>query len=266
MSQFQCTYADIEKGICYFLTTRKNQAFTSDEIFASLLTEKICPELNSKQYSVDFSDEFISKCNNASLKFSKIKRLGQYYVFSTENQIDLNLVKDIVDNPQNYPTVTFDSIYAEGETILHILCANGLSDKLYTISQSFNIDPHLKNENGQTLFDVVPNTKEGHQTYKVLFNIFLSQEIARNETKLNVVKESNANLTKKNGELANVNSEMMLTNRKLVSQNTQLVTTTENLKYINRQLKRIVFLQAFILVGMLSYICINFVLPFSKRI
>jgi hypothetical protein len=253
--QYQCSYSDIEKGICYFLTTNPNQKFTASEILNMMIAEKICPELNSKVYNSVYGLEFEDKCNNASKLFTKIKKMGSYYSFSTENPIDLEVVKAIVLSPSDYPTVSFDSTYAEGETVLHILCKNGLHQYVSTVAQSFNIDPHMRNEAGQTLFDVIPPTQDGHQTFKVLFNIFLTQEVVRTEAKLSAVKESNMALTKKNGELATINSEMLLTNRTLVIQNDTLVKSFAKTKGEISSLRKISLLKTILIVALVAYIC-----------
>lgn len=253
--QYQCSYSDIEKGICYFLTANPNQKFTSNEILTRMLTNKICPELNSKVNNNSYKLEFDEKCSNASRLFSKVKRSGNYYSFSTENPIDLEIVKAIALSPSDYPTISFDSVYAEGETILHILCLNGLYHYVETISQSFNINPHMKNEAGQTLFDVIPSTHDGHQTFKTLFNIFLTQEVVRTESRLNAVKESNMALTKKNGELATINSEMLLTNRKLVGQNDSLVQTFSKLKNETTSLRNTSLFKTVLIMALVAYIC-----------
>lgn len=253
--QYQCSYSDIEKGICYFLTTNSNQKFSSSEILTRMLTDKICPELNSRVNNIQYKLEFDEKCNNASRLFSKIKRTGNYYSFSTENPIDLEIVKAIALSPSDYPTISFDSVYAEGETILHILCLNGLYHYIDTVSQSFQINPHMKNEAGQTLFDVVPSTQDGHQTFKTLFNIFLTQEVVRTESRLNTVKESNMALTKKNGELATINSEMLLTNRKLVTQNEAILKECVTLRSTSRSARLMSFFKTVFIVALVSYIC-----------
>lgn len=253
--QYQCSYGDIEKGICYFLTTNANQKFTSNEILSGILTEKICPELNSRVHNTQYKFEFNEKCNDASRLFSKIKRSGDYYSFSTKTPIDLEIVRAIALSPSDYPTISFDSVYAEGETILHILCSNGLYNHVDVISQSFNINPHMKNEAGQTLFDVIPFTEDGHQTFKTLFNIFLTQEIVRTESRLNAVKESNMALTKKNRELATINSEMLLTNRTLVLHNETHVLECMTLRSTLRSIKLMSFLKAVFIVILMSYIC-----------
>lgn len=249
--QYQCSYSDIEKGICYFLTTNANQKFTPNEILTGLLTEKICTTLNSKYLDTSYIFEFEEKCYNASKLFSKLKKSGNYYSFSTKAPIDLEIVKAIALSPSDYPTISFDSIYAEGETILHILCANGLYEYINTISESFNINPHMKNESGQTLFDVIPNTQEGYQTFKCLFNSFLTQEVVRTESRLNAVKESNMALTKKNGELALINSEMLLTNRKLVVQN---ATILRDSVMIRSRAGIVSWLQTVLIAILISYI------------
>lgn len=255
--QYKCSYDDIEKGICYFLTTKINQKFTSSEILTNIVNEKICPEINSKFFgrSFGFVTEFEDKCDNALKLFPKIKKFGTYYSFSTENPINIELIKAIVTRPSDYPTVGFDTVYAEGQTILHILCSNGLYKYVDTISQSYNINPHMRNEGGQTLFDVIPLTSDGHETFKTLFNIFLTQEVVRTESRLNTIKESNMALTKKNGELVLINSEMLLTNRTLVTQNETLIQSVEKLKSESKSFAFNSFLKSFFIAILIAYIC-----------
>lgn len=234
--QYQVPYAEIEKGICYFLTTKTDKGFTANEILAGILKENICPELNSKINRFGFNTEFSEHVENTSMTLSKIKRIGNQYMFSTKT-INLDDVKAIILQPSDYPSVSFDGIYADGQTILHILCINGLYQYIEIVSQVISIDPHMRNEAGQTLFDVVPQTGDGHQTFRTLFNIFLTQDMLRTESKMKLVNDSNSALTKKNGELVLVNSELLITNKKVMSQNDalmkELVKYKQNIKSKN---------------------------------
>lgn len=256
-SQYQVSYSEIEKGICYYLTTTANKGFTSIEILNNMLSENICPELNSKIFMAGFKLEFQNKCNDTSKKFPKIKKNGDYYTFSTEKPIDLELIKEIASSPLNYPTVEFDKTYADGQTILHILSANGLYQYIEIVSNFAVIDPHMKNDNGQTLFDVIPSTPNGHQTFKTLFNIFLTQEHKRTEFKLKSMKEDNANLMKKNEELISINFEMLLTNKKLIEENERFSKEITDLKSILKCKNWSSLFETSLIVLLLAYIIYN---------
>jgi hypothetical protein len=261
MSQYQCSYSEIEKGICYFLSVRKNQRFTSDEILTGMLDEKICPELNPKIYMSSFHVDFENKCNNAAKVIEKVKHIGSYYTFSTDNLVDMELIKRIVASPSDYPTVTFDSIYADGQTILHIICSMGQYQLLETIANAYTVNVHLRNEHGQTLFDVVPETADGHKMFKVLFNIFLIQERVRTESQISTVKDanlrladSNSRLADKNNELIRVNTEMLKTNKDLVSKNLAVALKVGQAQKYLRTLYFLMFLQTLFTGVMLAYI------------
>lgn len=194
--QYQCSYDDIEKGICYFLSTNPDKAFTSKEIMKSMLDEKICSGL---VYYVDdnFDAVFEAKCKNASKSFPKIKIIKNTFVFSTSNTINLESIKHIALNSHDFPEISFNDIYMEGQTFFHILASNALHEHLLHLSQNVTIDPHIKNDANQTLFDVIPLSQEGHATFKVLFNIFLSQHTQQ----LKTMKEMNKLMTKTNDSL-----------------------------------------------------------------
>lgn len=238
--QYQCTYNEIEKGICYALTTKPNTKFTSSEILNIIIENKICPELCNKYHTREFQTEFEEKCNNASKKSQKLKKNGNCYYFSTKDPIDIEFLKTVVMSPNNYPTIKFDSDYEEGETILHILCSNGLHEYVKKISELINIDPRMKNSLGQTLFDVVPFTINGHQTFKTLFNIFLTQELNKNELNLSQIKKTNV--------------ELLKTNKNIEMEKTQILDNLKEVKYNLNYYKFYSFLQLTIIFVLLSYI------------
>lgn len=235
--EYQCSYDDIEKGICYFLTINKGQKFTSEQILNKLLEKKICLELDSSSES---KSEFENKCDNASKIFSKIKKIGNYYLF-IEKHLDIEIIKNIALFPSDYPTISFDSILPEGDTILHVLCANGCYDCINNVSKSISIDPTIKNENGKTLYDVIPFTQNGYQTFKTLFDI-LSKQIVKTETLLKSTRELNMSLTSKNINL--LNSEMSYK---------QKMSLQSKLKFTSNML----FFQTILCVVLLSYIAYN---------
>jgi hypothetical protein len=261
MSQYQCSYSEIEKGICYFLSVRKNQRFRSDEILTGMLDEKICPELNSKVYMSSFHLDFENKCNNTAKLVEKVKHIGSYYTFSTDNLVDMELIKNIISSPSDYPTITFDAIFADGQTILHIICLSCQYQLLETIADTYTVNVHLRNECGQTLFDVVPETASGHKMFKVLFNIFLNQEHIRTESELSNVKEANYKLADKNtemfktnNELTRVNTEMFKTNKDLVSKNLTLAIKIGQTQRSLNTLYFVIFLQTLFMGISLAYI------------
>ena len=258
--QYTCDYKDIEKGICYFLTTHPDERFRPSEILNGLIKENICPELNSLVSTFEFELEFDSKCLNSSKIFSKIKHSGSCYLFSTKNLIDLEQLKTSAMSPQDYTLSFFTTIYEEGETILHILCKNALYKHIENISKFHNIDPHLKNDYYQSLFEVIPLSHDGNKTFQVLLNIFLTQSEKQLQSKLELINELNLKFEKCNEQnkfLKQQVKNLSESNDKFITQNNQLICQYENQLITNDKLKSLVLFQSLIIVFLFLLFCNN---------
>jgi len=243
---YQCTYSDIEKGICFFLSTKPNIFFTSGEILNNLIDMNICSDLKNKINLLCFEMEFENKCKNVLKQFPKIKNVDDKYVFSTEKIIDLEHIKKCISSPDEIVNLNFTSIYANGQTILHILCKNALYKYIDIVSKVVEINPHMKNDFNETLFEVIPFSTDGHETFKVLFNIFVTDLSTKNSI-IEKLADKNTYLSEKNKELT----------ASIEIYDLNITKNEQTIEHLNG-LDNCCFFQSIIIFGLISYLFFTF--------
>lgn len=218
-------YSKLEDAIVFFFTLHKEEQFTKEQLFDGLIANNICPELSSK-YIVqgNFWNDFTAKCESTVVKFDNIHKNGLYYYYekSHTHKSDVKTIRKFLEDPSSYVDITLGAPYANGQSILHILCIMCEHELLDGLCKLYVVDLHTKNESGQTLFDVIPNTTEGFKTFKVLLGVFLTQETIRHEVQNTLLKTTNTSLLEKN-------KAMRLEIIKLTRLNLELSTCTANL-------------------------------------
>jgi len=211
LNKMEYEYSDLKKAIYYFLTIHPNQKFTTTELYDGLKKEKICKDLEIYELSNPQSTwtHFIKSCRDMYAGYKNVtynSSTDSYIIRAETSKYNMPEIENMIKYPQLYPDVRYDSLYTDGQTLLHILCSEGKNDLLEEIARSFHIDLSTKNQHGQSLVDVIPKTND--DTARMLLRITMSQMREISDGRILELKKLNTELQNANNKLfAQVHTE-----------------------------------------------------------
>jgi hypothetical protein len=189
------TIDQIDDAIYYYLTCNNGKLFTSTQIYNGICNEKICVDLTK-----DFNKEanklkFMNACHSLDSKYEDVtKRMTNGVLtlgFNCKTAIGLS-------EPEIFNTMFscddwsqslgygIDTFYDGNDTVIHLVCRRGNKRVLSKIMKTFEIDPHMKNNEGKTLIDVLPKDENGMAMLMDLMNCIKEKEVLALKTQLNV--------------------------------------------------------------------------------
>lgn len=212
------TYDQLADGIYYFLSLYPNEQFTKEELLQGLEKDKICPEYFNTSITRNRSSYFDKCCADVSNNYKNVYYDGdRYSLIKMSSKYNFKQIENIINNPDMYPDVTFDKIYENGQTLLHIVCSENRFDLLEKIGKLYAIDFYTKNESGQFLYDVISNTNSGVLTMRTLVKLLTNQMKETHDGMLIEIKKLNTFLQKKNNEMYYLNNTLMDKNKDLTT-------------------------------------------------
>lgn len=179
----QYSIDQVDKAIYYYLTLHKDDAISTHKIFDALCKEDICPDLKNYANKDINKIIFTTECHIIEHKYDDIYKLLKgntlYLVFTSKSKQDAVLKHSSLDDLQepvekplsiinymltrnDWPTnYSFTEKYNETDSILHIVCKEGVRQLLKQLLQNFNVNINSVNSLGQTLKDVLPRNDNG---------------------------------------------------------------------------------------------------------
>ncbi len=166
------SYTDLSKAIYYVLSLHPNKEMTIDDIYYELVKENACVDFteNNQQNSHIHNLHFHKSCYKMMSTYKNVNynNIKNTYVIATTKKSKYNIdeIKNIILHNQSYQYAKYDDIYENGQTIVHILCIEGMHELLEHILSSNKINLLVENNFGQSLFDVV--SINDNETMKIL--------------------------------------------------------------------------------------------------
>lgn len=208
------SYNNLEKAIYYCLTLHKNEPISYINLYNEV--RGVCKELSS--YGTVGRDKFKNLCDTMYIKYEDVYNFKicntDHMIFTTKTRAELESeygikiskytsapvhvtqsIDNLAINKQWLKLFRPDDQYDAIDTFLHAVCRNCCVEIFDQIVEEYtDVDTSIRNQNDESLFDVIPKTEKGFDMVVSLLSYEMNTETLSLTQKLADCDYDNKNL------------------------------------------------------------------------
>jgi len=196
------TLADLDKAIYYCLTLKKDKLVSYSDLYSDLYNYGLYDEYNKDQQLTQ--KQFENACEELTIQYDNVYHLNlkmkDYLIFTDKTFQDIEvLYGSEVSEKNKYNKLAINKNWLDKhdpyeqydavDTIIHAICRHADVALFDFVLSKHDIDFKAVNKKGQTVLELIPNTKDGFKIMRRIVQYTLDQNAFLTEDLYNKVKQ-----------------------------------------------------------------------------